>query len=64
MIHIVSEKVNKLIVYPQFTIGGVVGTNVIISQINILNLSLKTHSGHLCSSSKFTLISSYHHSQG
>ena len=32
MIHIVSEKVNKLLVYSQFTIGGVVGTNVIISQ--------------------------------
>ena len=31
MIHIVSEKVNKLLVYTQFTIGEVVGTNVIMS---------------------------------
>ena len=55
MIHIVIEKVNKLLAYPQKTFGGVVTKYLkcdYLSETNVLDLSLKSHCGHLCSSSK------------
>ena len=50
MIHILAQKVNNLLVYPQITFGGVVRKYIKcddLSQINVLDLSLKSNSGHL-----------------
>ena len=59
MIHIVIEMVNMLLVYPQITFVGVVSKYIkcdYLSEINVVDLSLKSQCGHVCSSSRFILI--------